>query len=166
MESNNRLHELRYSYRRLFIAILRRTRDSKRHPFIKYIMDIRSQSYGSRPDIHGLSHGLKIARQLSIFAPVCTSAALSSPFRAQNKKRRHKPPLFVLAHRKGLEKSRFGSVQPSPVALIRATFNCSSPLEGIKIIRTRKCGSDYSSLAHRKGLEPPTLGTGIRCSIH
>ena len=39
-------------------------------------------------------------------------------------------------------------------------------LPKIKIIRTRRCGSDYSSLVHRKGLEPPTLGTGIRCSIH
>ncbi|MBE6982023.1 MAG: hypothetical protein E7437_06885 [Ruminococcaceae bacterium] len=32
---------------------------------------------GVRPEIHGLSHGLKIARQLSIFTPVC---ALVPPF--------------------------------------------------------------------------------------
>ena len=39
-----------------------------------------------------------------------------------------------------------------------------------QIIRTRfrfgRYGSDYFALVHRKGLEPPTLGTGIRCSIH
>ena len=39
-----------------------------------------------------------------------------------------------------------------------------------QIIRTLfqfgKSGSDYICLVHRKGLEPPTLGTGIRCSIH
>ena len=39
-----------------------------------------------------------------------------------------------------------------------------------QIIRTRfrlgRYGSDYIALVHRKGLEPPTLGTGIRCSIH
>ena len=38
-----------------------------------------------------------------------------------------------------------------------------------QIIRTRlpqRTGSDYSSLVRQKGLEPPTLGTGIRCSIH
>ena len=29
-------------------------------------------------------------------------------------------------------------------------------LQDIKIIRTRRCGSDYSSLVRRKGLEPPT----------
>ena len=39
-----------------------------------------------------------------------------------------------------------------------------------QIIRTLfqfgKSGSDYICLVRRKGLEPPTLGTGIRCSIH
>ncbi len=39
-----------------------------------------------------------------------------------------------------------------------------------QIIRTRlplgRYGSDYIALVRRKGLEPPTLGTGIRCSIH
>ena len=39
-----------------------------------------------------------------------------------------------------------------------------------QIIRTHfrfgRYGSDYFALVHRKGLEPPTLGTGIRCSIH
>ena len=34
-------------------------------------IDTVSQSYGLRSRIYGLSHGLKIARQLSIFAPVC-----------------------------------------------------------------------------------------------
>ena len=34
-------------------------------------MDIRSHPYWVRSDVHGLSHGLKIARQLSIFTPVC-----------------------------------------------------------------------------------------------
>ena len=42
--------------------------------------------------------------------------------------------------------------------------------ENKQIIRTRfrlgRYGSDYIALVHRKGLEPPTLGTGIRCSIH
>ena len=37
-----------------------------------------SQSYGLRHRSHGLSHGLKIARQLSFFTPVC---ALVPPFR-------------------------------------------------------------------------------------
>ena len=31
---------------------------------------------------------------------------------------------------------------------------------------SQRRGSDLHSLVHRKGLEPPTLGTGIRCSIH
>ena len=43
-------------------------------------------------------------------------------------------------------------------------------LENKQIIRTHfqfeRHGSDYICLVHRKGLEPPTLGTGIRCSIH
>ena len=104
MESNNRLHELPYSHRRFFIAILRRTRDGKRHPFIKYTMDIRSRSYGSRPDIHGLSHGLKIARQLSIFTPVC---GLVPPFRIPIRWQKEKPHrmvwFFFLAEDEGFE---------------------------------------------------------------
>ena len=40
-------------------------------------MDSRQQSYGLPSAVHGLSHGLKIARQLSIFTPVC---ALVSAF--------------------------------------------------------------------------------------
>ena len=40
-------------------------------------MDDCQQAYGLPSAIHGLSHGLKIARQLSIFAPVC---ALVPPF--------------------------------------------------------------------------------------
>ena len=44
------------------------------------------------------------------------------------------------------------------------------PLGNKQIIRTHfrfgRYGSDYICLVHRKGLEPPTLGTGIRCSIH
>ena len=48
-------------------------------------IDNCQQSYGLPSVINGLSHGLKIARPLSIFAPVC---ALVSPFqvRAQNQK--------------------------------------------------------------------------------
>jgi len=40
-------------------------------------MDSRPHPYRVRSAVHGLSHGLKIARQLSIFAPVC---ALVPPF--------------------------------------------------------------------------------------
>ena len=35
----------------------------------------------------------------------------------------------------------------------------SSPWVGIKIIRTRRCGSDYSSLVHRKGLDKSRFGS-------
>ena len=45
---------------------------------IPFTMDMVSQSRGLRSHIHGLSHGLKIARSLSIFTPVC---GLVSPFR-------------------------------------------------------------------------------------
>ena len=45
-----------------------------------------------------------------------------------------------------------------------------STLGNKQIIRTHfrfgRYGSDYFALVRRKGLEPPTLGTGIRCSIH
>ena len=34
-------------------------------------MDIRPHPYRVRSDIHGLSHGLKIAQRFAIFAPVC-----------------------------------------------------------------------------------------------
>ena len=34
-------------------------------------IDICQQAYGLPSVVNGLSHGLKIARQLSIFAPVC-----------------------------------------------------------------------------------------------
>ena len=52
---------------------------------------------------YGLSHGLKIARQLSIFTPVC---ALVPPFRARffhrtNKKERAKGSLFFIGTPKG-----------------------------------------------------------------
>ena len=42
-------------------------------------MDNSQQSYGLPSVVHGLSHGLKIARQLSIFTPVY---GLVPPFQA------------------------------------------------------------------------------------
>ncbi len=48
--------------------------------------------------------------------------------------------------------------------------SCPRTSQNKQIIRTHlpqgRYGSDYIALVHRKGLEPPTLGTGIRCSIH
>ena len=64
--------------------------------------------------------------------------------------------LLLMVRRKGLETLWSCSVKPSRAALTRAAFNCSSLFADIKIIRTRRCGSDYSSLVRRKGLEPPT----------
>ena len=96
-----------------------------------------------------------------IFTPLSSQSVLW-----KSKKQIPKWVSAFLVHRKGLDTPMFRSVKLSRATLIRVAFNCSSPWVGIKIIRTRKCGSDYSSLVHRKGLEPPTLGTGIRCSIH
>ena len=53
---------------------------------------------------------------------------------------------LLMVRRKGLETLRIRSVKSSRAALTRAAFNCSSLFADIKIIRTRRCGSDYSSL--------------------
>ena len=49
-----------------------------------YFIWFASTSIRMRPQIKGLSHGLKIARQLSIFTPVC---ALVSAFRVPGDKK-------------------------------------------------------------------------------
>ena len=57
--------------------------------------------------LHGLSHGLKIARQLSIFAPVC---ALVPPFQVLCicQKRPHRMVWSFLAGALGLEPRAYG----------------------------------------------------------
>ena len=52
-------------------------REARRPLFFTYVRKPTSHK-GMPSFLHGLSHGLKIARPLSIFAPVC---ALVSPFR-------------------------------------------------------------------------------------
>ena len=70
-------------------------------------MDNSQQSYGLPSVVHGLSHGLKIARQLSIFAPVC---GLVPPFqvRAQSKKSNTERCWTFLAGALGLEPRAYG----------------------------------------------------------
>ena len=67
-------------------------------------MDGCHQAYGLPSSIHGLSHGLKIARPLSIFAqPLAGPPFRVLFFRRTNKKQEAKASCFLLVRRKGLE---------------------------------------------------------------
>ena len=58
-----------------------------------------------------------------------------------------------MARQKGLDKSRSGSVKPSPATLVRVAFDCSSPANaGVR-------------MARQKGLEPLTYCLEGSCSI-
>jgi len=71
-----------------------------------YKMDIRPHPYWVRSDVHGLSHGLKIARQLSIFTPVC---ALVPPFQVRVSAKKTTPfGVVFLAGALGLEPRAYG----------------------------------------------------------
>ena len=80
--------------------------------------------------------------------------------------------VMVSIVRQLLKSTSFFSALPAwiPVAWQHRFGNVLLQIHSRKqIIRTHlllRTGSDYSSLVRQKGLEPPTLGTGIRCSIH
>ena len=62
---------------------------------LQTIMDGCQQAYCLPSPIHGLSHGLKIARQLSIFAqPLAGPPFRAQFFRRTKKEERHLPLLF------------------------------------------------------------------------
>ena len=58
-----------------------------------------------------------------------------------------------MARQKGLDKSRSGSVKPSPATLVRVAFDCSS------LAKSRLL------MARQKGLEPLTYCLEGSCSI-
>ena len=155
-----------------------------------------------RSHIHGLSHGLKIARQLSIVAPVCRLVLFSArPFvrlyrkgrepercLRQNKRWRsvcrgrqmrqafaptklpgtaNGPRLHFVPHGGTKLRCRWGPnpASNSPPDCCDLIFRVPSRPEG-EINEGIPLGYPLIYLVHRKGLEPPTLGTGIRCSIH
>ena len=60
---------------------------------------------------------------------------------------------------------RAGHEQQSP-GLLHLNVRVPSRPEGETNKRDTLTGIPLICLVHRKGLEPPTLGTGIRCSIH
>ena len=72
----------------------------------RLIIDFSLHPQGAQSEIYGLSHGLKSARQLSIFTPVC---GLVSPFQVppRHKKYRHTDVcLYFLVREAGLEPAR------------------------------------------------------------
>ena len=99
-------------------------------------MEQCQQPYRLPSLLHGLSHGLKIARQLSIFAPVC---ALVPPFRVHPSYKKFQRPIWVSGifgtpkgtrlHFRQMRKLWFASVEPSAATVHRTVaFKSSSPL--------------------------------------
>ena len=104
----------------------------------------------------GLSHGLKIARQLSIFASQ-RSAGLSSPItpNTQIKNRAANAALFFMGWVMGLEPTTLGT-----------TIRCSAiELHPPYSILNQPASALPKKLARQKGLEPLTYCLEGSCSI-
>jgi len=69
----------------------------------RLIIDFSLHPQGVQSEIYGLSHGLKIARQLSIFTPVC---GLVPPFQVPPEHKKYGYPIgypYFLVREAGLE---------------------------------------------------------------